>query len=372
MEIKGIKYISPCFDNSGYAKAARGNIMSLYRAGVPLTLAPISFENARPDLGEDGAIMEELVNKKIDYNVVLIHSTPEFWSKHREKDKINVGYTIWETTKIHPDWKGYINSNVDKVLVGCEWNRDVFKECGITIPIGVVPHGINTKSILGVNPFRLAGITEDTFVFYTIMQWTERKNPLDLLKSYWYAFQNNEKVVLVLKAYRNNYSDAEKNVIREALHHMKKNTALDNHAKIHLISNMLSEDEILGLHASCDCYVSLDRGEGFGLSPFTAGAFGKPIVVTGFGGVTEYAKPNSSYLVKYHLSPVSGMWWTPWYKADQLWANVDILDAAEKMRYVFNNREEARARGLVLKKYIEENFSWEVIGQKIIKEIKEI
>ena len=45
MVIKGIKYTAPVLDNSGYAKAARGNILALHKAGVPVTVNPISFEH---------------------------------------------------------------------------------------------------------------------------------------------------------------------------------------------------------------------------------------------------------------------------------------------------------------------------------------
>jgi hypothetical protein len=78
MEIKGIKYVGPIFDNSGYAQACRGNIMALYNKGVPLTLSSISFEAVRPDLGEEGDILTGLVDRDIDYNIVFIHTTPEF------------------------------------------------------------------------------------------------------------------------------------------------------------------------------------------------------------------------------------------------------------------------------------------------------
>ena len=98
MKIKGIKYIGPIFDSSGYAQACRGNILALNSLGIPVTLQPISFEKMRPDLGEHGAILNSLRYKEIDYNIVIIHTTPEFWSKYKEVGKTNVGYTIWETT----------------------------------------------------------------------------------------------------------------------------------------------------------------------------------------------------------------------------------------------------------------------------------
>lgn len=310
MKITGIKYIAPMLDNSGYAQAARGNILALHELGVPLTLAPISFEAARPDLGKYGRVINSLINKNIEYNVVLIHTTPEFWEKNREEGKFNVGYTIWETTKLHPSWPKYINSGVDLCLVGCEWNRGVFTDSGVKVPIGVVPHGININEFNGVRPFQVSGVDKDTFMFYSIFQFTERKHPTALIKAFWHAFQNHENVALVMKTYRSDYSEPEKEAIRITISRLKKVTPMDNYPPIYLIPNMLSNDEILGLHARGDCYVSLDRGEGFGLSPFTAGAIGNPIIVTNFGGSTEYAKSDNSYLVNFVLTPVSGMPWS--------------------------------------------------------------
>jgi hypothetical protein len=58
MEIRGIKYTSPLFDGSGYAEASRQYILALHKMGIPITLEPISFEPARPDLGETGRVLK--------------------------------------------------------------------------------------------------------------------------------------------------------------------------------------------------------------------------------------------------------------------------------------------------------------------------
>lgn len=371
MKIKGIKYISPTFDASGYAQASRGNIMALHSLGVPLTLAPVSFEKAKPDLGEEGKLLKSLVNKEIEYNIVIIHTTPEFWSKEREVAKINIGYTIWETSKLHPDWKRYINENVQKVLVGSEFNVGVFKNSGVEIPIGVVPHGINIDEFEGIVSYDIAGVSDDTYVFYSILQWVERKHPIALIKAYWYAFQNpKEKVAFVLKTYRGDFSVGEKDAIRNTVVKLKQQTPMEHRPKLYLILNMLSRKEILGLHARGNCYVSLDRGEGFGLTGFEAGAAGNPIIVTGFGGVKEYAKEYNSYLVNYSLTQVSGMPYSPWYRGDQLWAEPDVMHGVERMRFVYENRGKAEKKAQRLKKDIKEKFSWKEIGKKIIKELE--
>lgn len=372
MEIKGIKYVAPLFDNSGYAQASRGNVLALHKLGIPLTLSPISFEEARPNLGENGIILESLINKDIDYNIVIIHSTPEFWTKYRENNKINIGYTVWETDKLHKDWPGYINNNVDKCLVVCEWNKEVFEESGVNVPIGIVPHGIDDKFFSNSKLYNIDGMNEGAYIFYSIFQWQERKDPISLLKAYWYAFQKNENVALVLKSYRSDYSDTEKDAIRSTILRLKYISPIidGKFPPVYLISDMLSSDEIMGLHATGDCYVSLDRGEGWGLGPFEAGASGNPIIITGIGGALDYAKSDNSYLVNFTLTPVFGMPWCPWYSFDQLWAQADIYDGAMKMREVYENREIAKRKGKLLQSYIKDNFRWENIGNKIIEEIK--
>ena len=370
--IKGIKYVGPIFDNSGYAKACRSNIFALISQGIDVTLSPISFEEAKPVLGKDGDILDSLVNKNIDYNVVIVHTTPEFWSKFKEPGKKMVNYTIWETTKLHPDWVPFINNNADKVMVGCEWNVGIFKNSGVTIPICCIPHTIDLKDVEGIDSYEISGIAESTYVFGFIGQWTERKDPVSLLKAYWYAFQQGEDVALVMKTYRSDYSEQEKEAIRITIQRLKAVTVFDNYPKIYFISNMLSEDEMRGLYKRIDCYVSLDRGEGFGLSAFTSGAYGKPVIATGFGGVLEYLKEDNSYLIDYTLTPVHGMPFSPWYKAEQCWAQVDVLHGAKLMREVFGNQRAAEIKGLKLQKYINDNFSYEVIGKKMITEIEEV
>lgn len=371
MEIKGIRYTGPFLDNSGYGKAARGNILALHNAGVPLTLSPISFEECRPDLGKEGDVIRSLINKNVDYNVNFIHTTPEHWASRVIPNCVNVGYTIWETDKLHDSWPDYINNAVDKVLVGCEWNRDVFKNSGVTKPIGVVPHGITMEEFDGIKPYNIKGV-DDRFMFYSIFQWQERKNPADLIKAYWHAFSGHDDVVLVLKTYRYGYNDAEKNMVRQNLIDLKKSMPMKHHPKIVLIPNMLSEDEIRGLHSRGDCYISLDRGEGFGLSGLSAGAVGNPIIVTGYGGVTEYARADNSYLVDYYLTPVSGMPQSPWYTGNQLWAQPDITDAMYKMKLAYVDRVTANEYGTRLKEFIAKNFSWQVIAKRLVNEIENI
>lgn len=369
--IKGIKYIAPMLDNSGYAKAARGYILALHKQGIPLTLSPISFEESHPDLGEAAGIINTLINKAIEYDTVIIHTTPEFWSKYREEGKTNIGYTVWETDSLHYTWPDYINTAVDKVLVPCDWNRDVFVSSGVTVPVYVVPHVVdefdfnkaeNCESLLNVPD-------KDTFLFYNINQWTERKNPLATIKAYWTAFQKDENVGLVLKTYGSNYSAPERDAIKTTIKRLKQMIVLPKYPPIYLILDMLSEDEIIALHKRCDCYIALDRAEGWGMSTSTAGAAGNPVISTGYGGVLQYLNSNNSYLVDYVLTPVSGMPFSPWYLGSMNWAEASATHGAYLANEVYTNRTTAKNKGALLKDDIRRDYSIDVIGSLFIKSI---
>ena len=125
----GVKYIGPVFDGSGYAEASRNYVLSLYKKGYPITLEPISFEQARPELGEEGKILYSLIKNTIDYDKIIVHSTPDLWERwlHLERNKYVIGYTVWETNKIDSIWAQACNK-VDEIWLHSEWNMHLYRD----------------------------------------------------------------------------------------------------------------------------------------------------------------------------------------------------------------------------------------------------
>jgi len=104
-----------------------------------------------------------------------------------------------------------------------------------------------------------------------------------------------------------------------------------------------TDDRIAGLHTRGDCYVTLARGEGWGIGAFDATAYGNPVVATGWGGFLEYLDADSAFLVDHTLTAVEHNAFAS-YSPDQQWAAPDLDHAVEQLRAVVADPGRARGR----------------------------
>ena len=107
------------------------------------------------------------------------------------------------------------------------------------------------------------------------------------------------------------------------------------HEKIHLFTDTLSKNDLLSLIASCDCYVSLHRSEGYGLTIAEAMCAGKPVIATNYGGNTDFMTINNSFPVSYTLVELDKNYGA--YEKGNVWAEPDIDNAAQLMKKVLEN-----------------------------------
>jgi SAM-dependent methyltransferase len=94
---------------------------------------------------------------------------------------------------------------------------------------------------------------------------------------------------------------------------------------------------------ACDCYVSLHRSEGFGLTMAEAMALGKPVIATAYSGNLDFMDDQTAYLVPWTESLVPESC-AP-YRPGARWAEPDVDAAARLMREVVDHPEEAAAVG---------------------------
>lgn len=362
-----IKYICPR-GTSGYSQAAKDYIIALSKT-VPVTVEFLVFDESEYKTGERNELVNSLVGRDLNYTKVIIHSTPEHWpaiiQKEREKNKDVeiIGLTVWETDKIDPRWTDWCNQ-VDKLIVPCTWNKEVFQNCGVTIPIEVAPHIYRKPTDVKIT---LENIPANRFKFYTIGQWSNRKGTEDTIKAFLDTFTSHDSVCLIVKTFGNSYQEDQKQIIRNRVNSIMKQYPCP--ADVVLLLDEMSDDQIQALHSIGNCYVSLAKAEGFGLGMFEAASNGVPVISTRYGGQLDFLP---ILLVDYELVPVSGMEWIPWYNSGQNWAQPDLEHAGHRMKLVSRGDMHTcivLAQGV--KDNIERNFNEEVVTDKIIKFLKQ-
>lgn len=162
-----------------------------------------------------------------------------------------------------------------------------------------------------------------------------RKNPLGLIEAFKRAFAPGEGAALAIKCMNHE---------RRPEEHARLLEAAASHPDVHVIDRHVPRAEKDAMIAACDCYASLHRSEGFGISMAEAMLLEKPVVATGYSGNLDFMTPENSFLVDHELVEV-GPGSEP-YPEDARWAEPDLDHAARQLRSVFDDRDSARARAL--------------------------
>jgi glycosyltransferase involved in cell wall biosynthesis len=200
----------------------------------------------------------------------------------------------------------------------------------------------------------LNGIPPDATVFLFVFNWglfsVPRKNPLAAIEAFKRAFRPGENAWLLIKS---NFRRR-----KRLLHELR---GLAGSHNIRILDGWLSRDELDDLMASADCYVSLHRAEGFGMTMAEAMALGKPVIATGYSGNMDFMTGENSYLVNYELVETAGN--TGAHTRGLVWAEPDIDQAAAYMRRVYELPNDARVIGGRARHDVQKLLSLEVVGQ---------
>jgi glycosyltransferase involved in cell wall biosynthesis len=162
----------------------------------------------------------------------------------------------------------------------------------------------------------------------------DRKNPVGLIEAFRKAFAPSEGPTLVIKSINGDGRMLDRERVR---------FAAAGRPDIVLIERYMSPRERDALLDAADCYVSLHRSEGFGLTLAESMALGKPVIATGYSGNVDFMTEKNSYLVPFDFDAVpSGC--EP-YPAGLRWASPDLKAAAALLRRIWQQPEEAAAKG---------------------------
>ena len=174
----------------------------------------------------------------------------------------------------------------------------------------------------------------------------ERKNPLGLIDAYTRAFPEPGPTRLVIKTINGDKHPTELERVRWAA---RDRTDID------LWDRYLTAEHKGAMIAHCDGYVSLHRSEGIGLTIAEAMARARPVIATHYSGNVDFMDPAVTFAVPWTPAPVppgAGP-----YRTGAEWADPDIEVAADHLRWIASNRDEARARGEAAREHLRRNHS---------------
>ncbi len=271
-----------------------------------------------------------------------------------------IGFTMLETDGLPREWVRQANL-MDEVWVPSRFNAGTFRESGVIKPIHVIPLGVDPDHF---NPSIAGQPLSGVYTFLSIFEWGERKSPGLLLRAFNQEFRADEPVILLAKVMN---ADPGVDVHREVA-----NLQLDPRGgRIHLSLNQAVPTHQLGvLYRSAHCFVLPTRGEGWGLPIIEAMACGLPVIATDWSAHCDFMTADNAYPLPVEtLVPARAK--CPYY-AGFRWAEPSHTQLRRLMRHVFDNPEEARAKGQRASREVRQNWSWERAALKIVARLDDI
>jgi glycosyltransferase involved in cell wall biosynthesis len=227
---------------------------------------------------------------------------------------------MWETSRLPSQWIEELNKCY-ALIVPNEWNRQAFKDSGITRPIHIVP----------------LYVTEDYYPKKTFPQGTVfgaaarmshggiRKGMEEVIAGFQKAFPSEHDVSLRIKI----FPDCNLRPVFDS--------------RIQVIRAFLNHTTMREWYQSLSAFVSASRGEGWNLHLHEAMACGKPGVACNFSGHTTFFEPDiNGYAIDYELTKP----FATEYHCQGEWADPSVDSIAARMREIHENPGEAYYRGM--------------------------
>jgi glycosyltransferase involved in cell wall biosynthesis/SAM-dependent methyltransferase len=357
----GVNVVGYFRSELGTGEAARQALRALDACGVPAL--PVHGRSIPPN--RQGHAFTHLDYTDAFYPVNLIcmnadmlgdfavHAGPAFFNS-----RYSIGMWFWEVEKFPERWMSAFE-HVEELWLPTEHMARAIGAVSpvpivkITLPVGLPPVLPASRADLGLpEGFMFLFSFDHHSVF-------ERKNPTAVVESYLRAFEASEGAVLVVKSINADSSPES---------HSRLLAAAEGRPDVHIIDGYLSPEQKNQMMAACDCYVSLHRAEGFGLTMAEAMYLNKPVIATGYSGNLDFMTESNSYLVDHRLVEI-GSEATP-YPPDGLWAEPNPGHAASLLRQVFDDPKAAVERGRRGGEDIRRTHSPQVAGSVMLRRLE--
>ena len=323
-----------------------------------------------PDLesGLIGKVMEKSNPGPGSFDLSFQVQLPDEWDDSLAN--FNVGITAGvETDLCNPDWINCINK-MDLVIVPSEHVKQTFERTGDITTNVIVVHESFHEEIENVKEDKLDLKIDTTFNFLLVGQFTadnaasDRKNIFNTLKWICEVFKDDPDVGLIIKTNHGKNTKIDKAITKKLIKDSLAQVRHGKYPKVHLLHGHMTGEEISSLYVdtAVKAFVSLTRGEGFGLPLLEAAASGLPVIATDWSGHLDFLQKKKFIPVHYKLVDI------PKSKIDKRifvegakWAEPIENDFKKKIKKFRNNHEIPGEWAKSLMVSVRQNFSHQKI-----------
>jgi len=368
---------APLLSISGYGVHSRQIFRWLLKQPVRTIVQIVPWGNTswmiNPDMegGLAGEIMKRSESPETTQSpdVSIQVQLPNEWDPNLAK--VNIGVSAWvETDRCNPEWIAAANK-MTELVVPSNFTKQVILNTGsITVPIHVIPEAFIEQVSQETLPD--IGLDLDTsFNFLMVGQITgnnpetDRKNTLYALKWLCETFKDDPQVGVIIKTNSARSTSIDRMHTRKMLSQAIDQIRPGEYPKIHFLHGELSSSEMAALyrHQTVKAFVSMTRGEGWGLPLLEASASGLPVIATNWSGHLDFLNRGRFIPISYMLTDI------PEGKVDNRifvkgarWANPDENDAKEKLLKFKKKPDIPRKWANELKEKILAEFSQDAIN----------
>ncbi|MGZ5564673.1 MAG: glycosyltransferase, partial [Chthoniobacterales bacterium] len=297
--IAGVNLVGYLRAEAGTGEAGRLMVAAVKESGEPHVTHLVSETTSRQSHPWDHEL--GAASQFYDTNLICINADelPRFAEEVGAEffnHRYNIGLWFWEAEVFPPTMHGAFDF-VQEIWVASEFVRQAIAKVS-PVPVLTIPLPVNVEASPPPSVSRDTLQLPEGFLFlfcFDFLSVFERKNPVGVIEAFKRAFAPGEGPTLVIKSINGHRNVAQ----LEKLHY-----ACADRSDILIRDNYLTGVEKQALTAACDCYISLHRSEGFGLTMAEAMLLGKPVIATRYSGNLEFMNDANSFLCGYHLSRI--------------------------------------------------------------------